>query len=223
MGSTWCPQLLQPFPTHRLSFLPTALCWLALIFMGLRGAENGSGCNRAGCKPGVCSRLMPQSEWNCGPTFSAHAAAVQAPSEQPAWGGSGGSCRCLLGCRAPLNPKCWSRVLLTQDSSEEGNVFPKSVEPLEKEVANGCEIDLQPCFQALQAAVPKPDAGFLSGALPEMCAVWAPTVTCGVDGSTALRVNRNFLPALLGSQLSAAYSASAPGSRTKAFLSHGTQ
>lgn len=26
---------------------------MAVIFVGLHGAENGSGCNRAGCKQGV--------------------------------------------------------------------------------------------------------------------------------------------------------------------------
>lgn len=135
--------------------------------------------------------------------------------------GVGGSCRCLLGCRTPLNPKCWSRVLLLRGSSEEGN-FPKSVEPLEKEVRKRCEIDLQPRFQELEPAVPEPKAGFLSAALPEMCAVRAPAVTCRVDGSTALLVNRNFLPALLSPELSAACSASAPDSRTEAFLSLGT-
>lgn len=131
------------------------------------------------------------------------------------WVGGGGSCRCLLGCRTALNPKCWNRVLLSRDSSEEGNVLPKSVGPLEKEVTNRCEIDLQPCLQESEPAVPEPNAGFLSRALPEMCAARAPTATCGVNGSAALHVNRNFLPALLGSELSADHSASAPGSRTK--------
>lgn len=137
--------------------------------------------------------------------------------------GARGSCRCLLGCRTPLNPKCWSRVLLLRDNSEEGNVFPKFVEPLEKEVTSCCVIDLQPRFQDLEPAVPEPNAGFLSAALPEMCAVRAPAATCGVDGSIALLVNRNFLPALLSSELSAACSASAPDSSTEVFLSLGTQ
>lgn len=87
-GQHLVPAAPPALPTSHTQLFPHCPV-LALIFAGLHEAENGSGCNRAGCKLGSEEQAQAQSRRSCRLAFSARAVAVQASSEQPAWESGG--------------------------------------------------------------------------------------------------------------------------------------
>lgn len=84
----------------------------------------------------------------------------------------GTPCRHLLGWfeaikKLPLLKQ--GHIIIRQFQGEE--CFPQICITNGKKVLDHCEMELKPCFQELEAEVPKPNPSFLSGGFPEMCAV----------------------------------------------------